>query len=72
MNEIERLEYRASKLLEIIEYNSKKLGQHWLKDRTWDMIRIENTLRVLMDLHDVASMINELWEHPAREAIVGS
>ena len=55
-----------------IEINSKKIRQQKLKDHIWDMRRLEATLRIMHELRDLASLINELWEHPDREAIVGS
>jgi hypothetical protein len=36
------------------------------------MRRIDVNLRIVNELKDLAEMINELWEHPDREAIVGS
>ena len=59
-------------LMRHIEINSKKIRQQKLKDHIWDMRRLEATLRTMHELRDLASLINELWEHPDREAIVGS
>ncbi|MFA9437815.1 MAG: hypothetical protein ACEROO_12005 [Candidatus Bathyarchaeota archaeon] len=50
----------------------KKIRQAKLKDHTWGMRRIEATLRTIHELRDLAHLINELREHPDREAIVGS
>ena len=72
MNELEKLEQRATKLLEIIEYNNKKLGQHRFRNRSWDLHKIETSMRVILELYDVASMINELLELPDREIILGN
>ena len=72
LNELQKLEQRADVLLRHIEANSKKIRQHKLKSQTWDTRRLEATLRTMHELFDLASMINELWEHPDREAIVGS
>ena len=72
MTELEILERRAKKLLEIIEYNNKKLGQHRFRNRSWDLYRVEKTMRVMLELYDVASMINELLELPDREIILGN
>lgn len=55
-----------------LEVNSKKIRQQKLKEKTWDMRRIDANLRIIHELRDLAEMINELWEHPDREAIVGS
>ena len=72
MNEIKRLEKRADVLMRHIETNGKKIRQAKLKDGKWDTRRIQATLRIICELSDLANMINELWEHPDREAIVGS
>jgi len=72
MTELEKLERRAKKLLEIIEYNNEKLGQHRFRNRYWDLHRIETTMRVIFELYDVASMINELLVLPDREIILGN
>ena len=65
------MESHAKVLMRHIEINSKKIRQHKLKDNQWDMRRLEATLRIMHELKDLASLINELWEHPNREAIVG-
>ena len=72
MNELEKMEQRAEVLMCHIEINGKKIRQAKLKNHVWDMRRIEATLRIMHELKDLASLINELWEHPDREAIVGS
>lgn len=72
MNEIEKMEQRADVLMRHIEINCKKIRQLKLKGHFWDMRRLEATLRIMHELRDLASLINELWEHPDREAIVGS
>ena len=66
------MESHAEVLMRHIEINGKKIRQHKLKDNIWDMRRLETTLRIIHELRDLASLINELWEHPDREAIVGS
>ena len=71
MNELEKMESHAEVLMRHIEINSKKIRQYKLKDQRWDMRRLEATLRIMHELKDLASLINELWEHPDREAIVG-
>ena len=72
MNELEKMEQHAEILMRHIEINGKKIRQQKLKDHIWDMRRLEATLRIMHELRDLASLINELWEHPDREAIVGS
>ena len=72
MNELERLEQQADVLLRHVEVNSKKIRQQKIKLGTWDLRRLEATLRTMHEHHTLAEMINELWEHPDREAIVGS
>ena len=72
MNELEKMESYAEVLMRHIEINGKKIRQQKLKDNMWDMRRLEATLRIMHELRDLASLINELWEHPDREAIVGS
>ena len=72
MNEIENLERRANNLLYILENNSKKLAQQRRKSGSWNVQRLENTVRVVNDLRDIVLMIKELWEHPDRETIVGA
>ena len=72
MNEIGRLGQQADVLLRHVEINSKKIRQQKLKLGTWDLRRLEATLRTMHKLKVLAEMINELWEHPDREAIVGS
>ncbi len=72
MNELEKLEQQADVLMRHLEVNSKKIRQQKLKEKTWDMRRIDANLRIIHELRDLAEMINELWEHPDREAIVGS
>ena len=59
-------------LMKHVELNSKKIRQNKIKAHAWDVKRIEATLRIIHELRDLALMINELWEHPDREAIVGS
>jgi hypothetical protein len=66
------MEQRADVLMRFIEINGKKIRHLKLKDHIWDMRRLEATLRIMHELRDLASLINELWEHPDREAIVGS
>ena len=65
------MEQHADVMMRHLEINSKKIQQHKLKDNIWDMRRMEATLRIMHELRDLASLINELWEHPDREAIVG-
>jgi len=72
LNELEKLEQQADVLMRHLEVNSKKIRQQKLKEKTWDMRRIDANLRIIHELRDLAEMINELWEHPDREAIVGS
>jgi hypothetical protein len=72
MNELEKMEKHAEVLMRHIEINSKKIRQAKLKDHIWDMRRLEATLRTIHELRDLALMINELWEHPDRETILGS
>ena len=64
MSELSRLEQRADVLMRHIEVNAKKIRQAKLKEQKWDMQRIDASLRILHELQDLASMINELWEHP--------
>ena len=66
------MEQRAEVLMRHIEINGKKIRQQKLKDHIWDMRRLEATLRIIHELRDLAFLINELWEHPDREAIVGN
>ena len=72
MNEFEKLEQQADVLMCHLEVNSKKIRQAKIKDKKWDMRRLEANLRIIHELRDLAEMINELWEHPDREQIVGS
>ena len=72
MNELERLEQQADVLLRHVEVNSKKIRQQKIKLGTWDLRRLEATLRTMQELQVLAQMVNELWEHPDREAIVGN
>jgi hypothetical protein len=72
LNELERLEQQADVLLRHVEKNSKKIRQQKLKLGKWDLRRLEATLRTINELYDLAAMINELWEHPDREQIVGN
>ncbi|TFH16152.1 hypothetical protein E4H04_07080 [Candidatus Bathyarchaeota archaeon] len=72
MNELDRLERQADVLMRHLEVNGKKIRQELLKDHTWNIRRLEATLRITHELRDLALMINELWEHPDREQIVGS
>jgi hypothetical protein len=55
-----------------LEVNSKKIRQQKLRNHVWDMRRLNVNRRIIHELCDLAEMINELWEHPDREAIVGS
>jgi division protein CdvB (Snf7/Vps24/ESCRT-III family) len=71
MNEIQKLETRAKVLMRHIETNSKKIRQTKLMNEIWDIRRIEATLRTMYELRNLAQMINELWEHPEREILVG-
>jgi hypothetical protein len=71
MNEIQKLETRAKILMRHIETNSKKIRQTKLMNEIWDIRRIEATLRTMYELRNLAQMINELWEHPEREILVG-
>ena len=71
MNEIQKLETRAKVLMRHIETNSKKIRQTKLMNEIWDIRRIEATLRTMYELYNLAQMINELWEHPEREILVG-
>ncbi len=63
------MEQRADVLMRHIEVNSKKIRQAKLKEGKWDMRRIDATLRTIHEMHDLASMINERWEHPDREIV---
>ncbi len=72
MNELQKMEQHAEVLMRHIEINSKKIRQQKLKDHIWDMRRLEATLRIIHELRDLAHLINELWEHPDREAILRS
>jgi hypothetical protein len=72
LNELEKLEQQADVLMRHLELNSKKIRQQKLKEKTWDTRRIDANLRIIHELRDLALMINELWEHPDREQIVGS
>ena len=72
VNELEKLEQQADILMRHLEVNSKKIRQQKLKDHKWDMRRKDANLRLIHELHDIAEMINELWEHPDREQLVGS
>ena len=72
MNELEKLEQQADVLLRHVEINNKKIRQHKLKLGKWDLYRLEATLRTIHELYDLAALINELWEHPDREQIVGN
>jgi hypothetical protein len=71
LNELEKLEKQAEVLMRHLEINSKKIRQKKLKERIWDLRRIDANLRILYELRDLAEMINELWGHPDREAIIG-
>ncbi len=71
MTELDKLEQRADVLMRHIEVNSKKIRQAKLKEERWDIRRIDATLRTVHELQDLAHLINELWEHPDRETIVG-
>ena len=66
------MEQRAEVLMRHIEINGKKIRQQKPKDHIWDIRRLEATLRIMYELRDLASLINELWEHPDCEAIVGN
>ena len=70
MNELDILEQQADVLLRHVEINTKKLRQQKLKLGTWDLRRLEATLRIINELNDLAAMINELLEHSDREQIV--
>ena len=72
MNEVERLEGHAEVLMRQIEGNSKKIRQQKLKENIWDTRRLEATLRIMHELKDTSQMINELWEYPDREQVVGN
>ena len=72
LNELEKLEKQADVLMRHLEVNSKKIRQKKLKEYTWDLRRLDANLRIIHELRDLAEMINELWEHPDRDAIVGS
>ena len=72
MNEVERLERHAEVLMRQIEGNSKKIRQQKLKENIWDTRRLEATLRIMHELKDISQMINELWEYPDREQVVGN
>jgi hypothetical protein len=72
LNELEKLEKQADVLMRHLEVNSKKIRQQKLKGLTWDLRRIDASLRIIHELRDLAEMINELWEHPDREVIIGS
>ena len=71
MNELETLEKQADVLMHHIEVNSKKIRQQKLKEKTWDLRRLEANLRIMHELRDLAHMINEIWVHPDREVIIG-
>jgi hypothetical protein len=71
LNELDKLEQRADVLMRTLEYNSKRIWQNKLKYKKWDIQRIDINLRIIHELKDLAEMVNELWEHPDREAIVG-
>jgi hypothetical protein len=72
LNELEKLEKQADVLMRHLEVNSKKIRQKKLKEYTWDLRRLDANLRIIHELRDLAEMINELWEHPDREAIIGN
>ncbi|MFC1802856.1 hypothetical protein ACFL0D_02695 [Thermoproteota archaeon] len=71
MNELEKLEKQADVLMRHIEVNSKKIRHQKLKEKTWDLRRLEANLRIMHELRDLAQMIKELWVHPDREVIIG-
>ena len=66
------MEQRAEVLMRSIETNSKKIRQAKLKTQTYDTRRIQANLRIMHELCDLASLINELYEFPDRDLIVGS
>ena len=72
MNEIEKMEQRVDVLMRAIETNSKKIRQAKLKTQTYDLRRMEANLRIMHELCDLASLINELYEYPDRYLVVGS
>ena len=60
MNELEKLEQQADVLMRHLEVNSKKIRQQKLKEKTWDMRRIDANLRIIHELRDLAEMINDM------------
>ena len=66
------MEQRAEVLMRSIETNSKKIKQAKLKTQTYDIRRMQANLRIMHELCDLASLINELYEFPDRDLIVGS
>ena len=72
MNENEKLDKRVEVLLQHLATNAKKLQQQRLKTGTIDIKRLDATIRIAQELKILSQMINELWEHPESEAIVGS
>ena len=72
MNEINKMEQRIDVLMRALETNSKKIRQAKLKTQTYDIRRIEANQRIMNELCQLASLVNEIWEHPDREQIVGS
>lgn len=72
MNEIEKMEQRIDVLMRALETNSKKIRQAKLKTQTYDLKRIQANLRIMHELCDLASLINELYEYPDRDLIVGN
>jgi hypothetical protein len=71
LNELDKLEKQAHVLMRHLEVNCKKIRQQKLIEHNWDLRRIDANLRIIHELRDIAEMINELWDHPDREAIIG-
>ena len=72
MSDLEKLEKRTEVLLEHLATNGKKIKQEHLKLGTVNAKRLEATIRIAQELIVLSDMMNELWEHPESEQIVGS
>ena len=66
------MEQRAEVLMRALETNSKKIRQAKLKTQTYDIRRMHANLRIMHELYDLASLINELYEFPDRDLVARS
>jgi hypothetical protein len=72
MKELDKLDKQADILLNHLASNGKKILQYKLKTGKIDLRRLDATMRISIELKNIALMINDLWEYQDREAIVGS